>query len=178
MKAKFEEYAVNQEIKAKTVRVIDTDGKQIGVMSILEALRLANDRGLDLVEIVPKASPPVCKIMDYGKYKYEQSKEEKKKKKPAQIKEINLHLNIQQTDLQLKIKKATEFLLKGNKVLIRLFFRGREIIYANKGKELLTSIANELNSISKVERNIEIRENIATLLLTPKKDAKDKNKNT
>lgn len=167
---------VNERIRRPQVRLIDADGKQLGVVPREEALRLAREKFLDLVEIVPTASPPVCKILDYGKYKYEQSKREKHKYKVLHTKEIKLRLKTQAADRKVKLRHAEAFLARGHKVKVSLRFRGREIIYANQGKDMLRDCAEALNEVSVVEQPPKIDRKVASILLSPKrsKDAKIK----
>jgi translation initiation factor IF-3 len=136
------------------VRVIGTDGNQIGILKISEANKLALEAGLDLVEIVPTADPPVCKIINYGKYKYEQSKKEKiqkKKQHVIHVKEIRLSPKIEQHDIDFKIKHARKFLEEGNKVKFNILFKGRQIAHKEFGDQLMAKIIEELNDIAKVE---------------------------
>ena len=131
------ENLINDQIRCKEVRVIGTEGNQVGVMGISEARAMAEDAGLDLVLISPNAKPPVCKIIDYGKFRYEESrreKEAKKKQKVVEIKEVRLSPNIDENDLNTKINQARKFLSKGNRVKVTLRFRGRELAYVNQKK--------------------------------------------
>jgi translation initiation factor IF-3 len=154
------------------LRLIGADGKQIGIVSREEALKRAMEEGLDLVEIVPTANPPVCKIMDYGRYKYEKSKSEKHRRKPVVIKEIKLGMNIQEADIEVKLRHAREFLAHGNKVKVSLRFRGREIIYAKRGKEVLWKFAKALEGVGVIEQVPTVNETIATTVIAPIRDAK------
>lgn len=140
---------------AKSVRVVTDDGQQIGVKPIDEALRLAEDARLDLVEVSPKANPPVCKIMDFGKYKYELSKKEKSSKKKQvtiNVKEIRLRPKIEEHDYDFKMRHARKFLEAGNKVKATVLFRGRELAHKEFGKKILDRLREDLSDISKVER--------------------------
>ena len=131
------ELFINEQIRDKEVRVIGTDGEQLGIMSAKDALKLAEEAGVDLVKIAPTAKPPVCKIVDYGKYKYEltrKEKEAKKKQKVIETKEIRLSPNIDTNDLNTKINSAKKFIEKGNKVKVTLRFRGREMAHMNQSK--------------------------------------------
>lgn len=161
------ELRANEQIKIPKLRVIGSDGKQVGVLTREEALRMAREEGLDLVEVVPNTMPPVCKIMDYGKYKYEKSKTEKHKHKPSVVKEIKLGLNIQDADMEVKLRWAKEFLAHGNRVRARLQFRGREIIYSKRGKDVLWRFAQSLEDIGIVEQAPRIDGNIATVVVAP-----------
>jgi len=167
------ESRVNHEIRAREVRVIDANGEQIGIMSVRDALRLATERQLDLVEVAPNANPPVCRIMDYGKHKYEQSKREKlarKKQKVITIKEVRMSPKIDEHDFDVKVRAAERFLKAGDKVKVSVRFRGREIVHADLAKAKLTQLAELLKDIGTVERlpKLEGRQMIA--VLAPKTD--------
>ena len=149
------ELFINEQIRDKEVRVIGTDGEQIGIMSAKEALKLAEEAGVDLVKIAPTAKPPVCKIVDYGKYKYEltrKEKEAKKKQKVIETKEIRLSPNIDTNDLNTKINSAKKFIEKGNKVKVTLRFRGREMAHMNQSKYILDDFAESLADVAVVEK--------------------------
>ena len=164
---------INEEIMAKEMRLVDDANNQLGIVSRQEALRIAEERQLDLVEIAPRANPPVCRLMDYGKYKYEQSKKEKeakKKQKIIQVKEVKLRPNIEEHDYQVKLRSAMKFLQSGNKVKATIMFRGREIVHAPKGKEILSRIAKELEEIAVVERFPKLEGRNMIMVLTPKID--------
>ena len=137
------------------VRLIDDEGEQVGIIDTSEALDMARDKGLDLVEVASNATPPVCKIMDYGKFKYKQSKKEKVTKKRQHvihIKEIRFRPKIEEHDFGFKTRHAREFLEKGNKVKATVMFRGREMAYKDNAKNLLLRMAEELEDIAKIER--------------------------
>ncbi len=162
---------VNEEIRAKEVRVISETGEQLGIMNFREALRLAQERNLDLVNMAPTAKPPVCRIMDYGKHMYEQSKQERearKKQKVITIKEIRLTPTIDEHDLQVKIKAAHRFLSDGDKVKATVRFRGREITHANLGKEALGKLAQGVAEVGAVEREARIEGRNMIMILTSK----------
>lgn len=145
---------VNREIRAPKVRVIGSNGEQVGILALYEALAKAEQEGLDLVEIVPGSTPPVCKIINYGKFRYDQSKREKESKKSQhqiKVKEINLKPNIDVHDLQTKIRHAREFLLEGNKVKVACMFRGREMMHPEKGEKVIRQICDELEDVSMME---------------------------
>jgi translation initiation factor IF-3 len=145
---------VNREIRAPEVRVIDEDGTMLGVFAPMEALRMAEAKGLDLIEIAPTAKPPTCKIMDYGKYKYEQKKKEhqaRKNQTVITIKEIQLRPRTDQHDLDVKLRHARRFLLDGDKVKVNLRFYGREMAHQNLGMELLNKVSASLLDIAIVE---------------------------
>ncbi|MCI5937757.1 MAG: translation initiation factor IF-3 [Eubacterium sp.] len=146
---------INEQIRDKEVRVIGPDGEQIGVMSSKEAYFKAKDAGLDLVKISPNAKPPVCKIVDYGKYRYEQTrkaKEAKKKQRTIETKEIRLSPNIDTNDLNTKVNQAKKFLEKGNKIKVSLRFRGREMAHRDVGKEILDSFFAQLKDVAVVDK--------------------------
>ncbi len=146
---------INEQIRDKEVRVIGPDGEQIGVMSSKEAYFKAKDAGLDLVKISPNAKPPVCKIVDYGKYRYEQArraKEAKKKQRTVETKEIRLSPNIDTNDLNTKVNQARKFLEKGNKIKVSLRFRGREMAHKDVGREILDSFFEQLKDVSSVDK--------------------------
>jgi translation initiation factor IF-3 len=145
----------NEKIRAREVRLIDEDGKQLGIVPTFEALKLARERELDLVEISPKAAPPVCKIMDYGKFKYQLAKkahEAKKKQTVVQVKEMKLGLKIEEHDLGVKVRHMREFLTDGDKVKTVIMFRGREILHKAMGENLALKIIEELKGIGTLEQ--------------------------
>ena len=145
---------INEQIRDREVRVVSADGEQLGVMSSRDAMKLAREAELDLVKIAPKAQPPVCKIIDYGKYKYEQSrreKEAKKKQKTVEVKEVRMSPNIDANDLNTKVNNAKKFILKGNKVKVTLRFRGREMAHVQQSKHILDDFADMLKDVAQVE---------------------------
>ncbi|MDW7682444.1 MAG: translation initiation factor IF-3, partial [bacterium] len=151
---KKKEARVNEQITSPTVRVINYDGTQIGVLNIKEAKNLATEAGLDLVEIVPNSNPPVCKIIDYGKYKYEASKKEKQMKKRQhviQFKEIRLSPKIEEHDFSFKVKHARNFIEQGNKVKVSVFFKGRQITHVEFGRQVIDRFISEVEDIAKLE---------------------------
>ena len=146
---------INDMIRLPEIRVVGSEGEALGVMSSREALSLADEQGLDLVEIAANAKPPVCRIMDYGKFKYEKAKKEKEAKKKqvkVQNKEIKLHLKTDKHDYDFKVKHAREFLLKGNRVKVSMVFRGREIVYKDLGLEIMERVDKDLSDIATAER--------------------------
>jgi translation initiation factor IF-3 len=162
---------INQQIRAKEVRVIDPDGNQLGVIPLYQALAKANDFGLDLVEVSPNAQPPVCKIMDYGRYKYEQTKkkqEAKKKQSTFQLKEIKVRPKTGDHDLQVKMGHIKKFLAKRDKVKVTVIFRGREITLSDRGRELLETIATELQELAVVEQYPKFEGRTMMMVLAPK----------
>jgi len=150
------------------VRLIDAAGEQVGIVSIQEAFRQAVDAGLDLVEISPTTQPPVCRIMDYGKYLFELGKRSKKKSKQIQTKEVKLRPTTDVGDYQVKMRKAKEFLEAGDKVKITIRFRGREMAYMNLGRELLDRIVRDLGEIATVEQTSKLEGRQLVMVLTKK----------
>lgn len=149
------ETQINEEIRDKEVRVIDSDGNQLGVMPIEEALRLAEEKNTDLVKIAPQAKPPVCKIMDYGKYRFEQAKREKEAKKNQrviEIKEVRLSLNIDTHDFETKVGHAVKFLKSGNRVKVSIRFRGREMAHPENGLVTMSKFADACSEFGTVEK--------------------------
>ena len=166
------ELMINEQIRDKEIRLIGEDGQQLGIMSSRDAQKLADEAGLDLVKIAPTAKPPVCKIVDYGKYRYEQArkeKEAKKKQKTIEIKEIRLSPNIDTNDLNTKINAAKKFIGKGDKVKITLRFRGREMAHMNSSKHILDDFAEALVDIATVEKPAKVEGRSMTMVLTEKK---------
>ena len=146
---------INEQIRDREVRVISEAGEQLGIMSAREAMKLAEEAQLDLVKIAPKAQPPVCKIIDYGKYKYELARKEKearKKQKTVEVKEVRLSPNIDTNDLNTKVNNAKKFLTKGNKVKVTLRFRGREMAHVQQSKHILDDVAQMLADVAVVEK--------------------------
>ena len=146
---------INEQIRCKEVRVIGEEGQQLGVMALRDALNMAKDAGVDLVMVSPSANPPVCRIVDYGKFKYEQlrrEKEAKKKQKTVEVKEVRLSPNIDTNDLNTKMNNAKKFITKGNKVKVTLRFRGRELAHVDNGKAILNSFAEMLSDVAVVDK--------------------------
>ncbi|MCS5695549.1 translation initiation factor IF-3 [Desulfofundulus thermocisternus] len=170
---------MNEEIRAREVRVVDPSGNQLGVMSLREALRLAEEHQLDLVEIAPQARPPVCRLMDYGKYKYEQSKREKearKKQRVINIKEVKLRPSIEEHDFQVKVRNAARFLKEGDKVKATIMFRGREIMHTQLGHQLLLRLAEQVKDLSIIERQPRLEGKNMVMILAPRQDIKPESK--
>lgn len=162
---------INKMIRAKEVRVIDPDGNQLGVVPIYQALATANDHGLDLVEVSPNAKPPVCKIMDYGRYKYQQTKkrqEAKKKQSTFQVKEIKIRPKTGEHDLMVKIGHIKRFIDKKDKVKVTVVFRGREITMSRIGRDLLKQVADETEEIANVEQLPKFEGRTLVMVLAPK----------
>ena len=166
------ELMINEQIRDKEVRLIGENGDQLGIMSAREALKLAQEADLDLVKIAPTAKPPVCKIIDYGKYKYElvrKEKEAKKKQKTVEVKEIRLSPNIETNDLNTKINATRKFIAKGNKVKITLRFRGREMAHMQSSKHILDEFAEALSDVAVVEKAPKLEGRSISLVLAEKK---------
>lgn len=166
------ELMINEQIRDREVRVIGADGEQMGIMSSAEAMRIAEEAGLDLVKIAPTAKPPVCKIVDYGKYRYElarKEKEAKKKQRTIEVKEIRLSPNIDTNDLNTKINAARKFLSKGDRVKITLRFRGREMAHMANSKHILDDFAQALADISVMEKAPKVEGRAMTMFLTEKR---------
>ena len=163
---------INEQIRDREVRLIGADGEQLGIVSSREAQKIADEAGLDLVKIAPNAKPPVCKVIDYGKYRYEQARKEKdakKKQKTVELKEIRLSPNIEANDLNTKMNAAKKFLAKGNKVKITLTFRGREMAHMNASKHILDDFAENLAEVSVVEKAPKIEGRSISMVLAEKR---------
>ncbi|HIZ43358.1 MAG TPA: translation initiation factor IF-3 [Firmicutes bacterium] len=163
---------VNEQIRDKEVRLIGVNGEQLGIVSSREAQRLAREADLDLVKVAPMAKPPVCKIIDYGKYRYEMArkeKEAKKKQKVIEIKEVRLSPNIEENDLNTKISAARKFIQKGNKVKVTLRFRGREISHMNNSKHILEDFAEKLSDIAVVDKPSKVEGRSLVMFLSEKR---------
>lgn len=161
----------NFQIRAREIRVIGADGALIGVMAPREAVKIANEAGLDLVEISPNAKPPVCKITDYGKYKYElqkKAKEAKKRQVIVLVKEIKLRAKTEDHDLEFKLRHIERFLAEGNKAKITVKFRGRELAHKNLGREMLDKIAKKLEEVGSIEQFPKMEGRNMTMLIAPK----------
>ena len=171
MEGKAIDYLINEQIRDKEVRVIGAEGNQLGVMDISAARAAAEEAGMDLVRVSPNAKPPVCKIIDYGKFRYEiarKEKEAKKKQKVVEIKEVRLSPNIEDNDLNTKINQARKFLSKGNRVKVTLRFRGRELAYVNQNKPLLDNFAEQLSDISVIDKPAKFEGRSMTMFLAAK----------
>jgi translation initiation factor IF-3 len=163
------------------VRLIDENGNQLGVVVNQEAKRIADDRGYDLIEISPNANPPVCKLLDYGKYRYEQMKKEKMQRKhqqQTQVKEIRFHPNTDDHDFEYKARHARRFLEDGNKVKATVIFKGREITYQEQGKDILDRLLAELEDLTKVEQTPKMEGRSMIMMLAPDKSVKKSSKKT
>ncbi|MGI6733964.1 MAG: translation initiation factor IF-3 [Anaerovoracaceae bacterium] len=167
----IKENQINEEIRDKEVRVIDSDGTQLGILPIEEALQLSIDRRLDLVKIAPQAKPPVCKIMDYGKYRYDLQKKEKearKKQKTIELKEIRLSTFIEDHDLMVKANNASKFLKEGDKVKVSLRFRGRERDHVDVGQKVMERFAEAISETGSVEKAPLLEGRSLIMILAPK----------
>ena len=163
---------INGQIRDKEVRVIAENGGQLGVMPVKEAMKLAQEAELDLVKIAPKAQPPVCKIIDYGKYRYElarKEKEAKKKQKTVEVKEVRISPNIDTNDLNTKVNNAKKFIAKGNKVKVTLRFRGREMAHMQQSKHILDDFAEMLAEVAVVEKPAKLEGRSMSMVLTEKR---------
>jgi len=163
---------VNNEIIARQVRLIGEDGKQLGIIDTRKALEIAQERGLDLVEVSPNANPPVCKILDYGKYKFEQDKkikESKKKQKVVLTKEIRLRPKIEEHDYQTKLRQAIQFLQKGYKVKLSIRFRGRELAHTDIGREVINRFIEDTGDYGQPEFRPKFESRVIVTVLAPKK---------
>lgn len=163
---------INDEIRAKEVRVIDNDGEQLGVMPPSKALEIAAQKKLDLVNVAPNAHPPVCRIMNYGKYRYEQQKKAKdarKKQKVTQVKEIRLSTYIEKHDLMVKANNASKFLKSGDKVKVSIRFRGRERGHTSTGEQVMEQFAEAVSEFGQIEKKPRLEGRNMTMVLSPKK---------
>lgn len=163
---------INEEIRAREVRLVGEEGEQLGIVQLREALQIAMDRSVDLVEIAPTAKPPVCKLMDYGKYKYEQAKKDKearKKQRTTEIKEVKLRPNIEDHDFETKARNAQRFLTDGDKVKVTIMFRGREITHPDLGKSLCLRLAEFCKAEASIEREPKLEGRNMIMILAPAK---------
>ena len=165
------ELTINEQIRDKEIRLIDENGEQLGIVSSREAQKIADERKLDLVKIAPTAKPPVCRIMDYGKYKFDQAKKEKearKKQKTVDVKELRLSPSIDTHDVQVKVKKANEFLKDGDKVKISIRFRGREIGHSKVGMQIMEDFAKATEEFGTVDKQPKMEGKSLVMFLAPK----------
>lgn len=163
---------INEQIRDREVRVIGEDGEMLGVMAPADAMKLAREAGVDLVKIVPNAAPPVCKIVDYGKYRYELARKEKdarKKQRVIDIKEVRLSPNIDSNDLNTKANSARKFIEKGDKVKVTLKFRGREMAHMEQTKHILDDFAEKLSDIAQIEKPAKLEGRSIMMVLTEKR---------
>ncbi|MDE5925786.1 MAG: translation initiation factor IF-3 [Helicobacter sp.] len=170
--SKNDEIVLNEEIDFPQIRCVGDDGEQYGLISSEEALKIADSKGLDLVLIAPDAKPPVCKIMNYGKFRYQQEKkqkEAKKKQKQIEIKEIKLSVKIASNDINYKVKHAKEFLEENKHVRFRVFLRGREVSEPQAGFEVLNKVASMLEEVANIDKDYKVEGRYVNMLVTPKK---------
>ena len=163
---------ISEQIRDKEIRLIGENGEQLGIMSARDAMKMAKEAELDLVKIAPAAKPPVCKIIDYGKYRYEQArkeKEAKKKQKTIEIKEVRLSPNIDVNDLNTKVGAARKFIEKGNKVKVTLRFRGREMAHMQSSRHILDDFAEQMKDVASVDKPPKIEGRNMTMFLTEKR---------
>ena len=164
-------HELNEEINDKEIRLIGSEGEQLGIMSSAEALKIADEQGLDLVKISPQAVPPVCKLMNYGKFRFEQSKREKEAKKNqhvVEIKEIRMSPGIDVGDFNTKLKNAQKFIADGNRVKVSVRFRGREMAHTEIGKELLDRFADHCTEVANLDKPAKMEGRMMSIILTPK----------
>ena len=162
---------INEEIRDREVRVVDQNGEQLGVMSARQALEMAEEMQLDLVKIAPQARPPVCKIMDYGKYRFEQSKKERefrKNQKVITVKEVRLSATIEDHDIDVKLKNAIKFLKEGNKVKATIRFRGRQITHSEIGRQVMTDFAERIKEYGTIDKAPMIEGRNMSMFISPK----------
>lgn len=165
------EHQLNEEIRDKEVRVIGPDGAQLGIMTSRDALAQAAELDLDLVKIAPQAQPPVCRIMDYGKFRFEQSKKEKEARKNqhvVEVKEVRMSPNIDSNDFNVKVKNAQKFLKDGNRVKVTVRFRGREMAHTNLGEQLLRQFGESCAEVASVDKNPKLEGRNMSMFLSPK----------
>ena len=162
---------INHQIRIRQVRCIDDEGKQLGVIETADAIALANHKGLDLVEIAPNQRPPVCRIMDYGKYKYEQKKKDqasKRKQHQVQVKEVRLRPAIADHDMQVRVRAAKQFLGDGDKVMLVCLFRGRQMAHKEVGEQVIMQVVRELGDLAKIESGIRMEGRRMVMMLAKK----------
>ena len=167
------ELMINEQIRDREIRLIGEDGEQLGIMSARDAMKLAREANLDLVKIAPTAKPPVCKIIDYGKYRYEQvrrEKEARKKQKTIEVKEIRLSPNIDTNDLNTKVNQARKFVSGGNKVKVAVRFRGRELAHTAVGKTILEDFAQKLSDIAVIDKPAKLEGKSMVMFLVEKRN--------
>ena len=166
-----QELQINEQIRDKELRVIDSDGNQLGIMSLRQALEIAEQKNLDLVKIAPQANPPVCKIIDYGKFRFEQAKREKearKNQRVVEIKEVRLSLNIDTHDFETKKNHALRFISEGNKVKASIRFRGREMGHPELGLEIMRKFSDAMSEVAVVEKPAKLEGRNMLMFLAPK----------
>ncbi|GBD43845.1 Translation initiation factor IF-3 [bacterium HR40] len=165
-----EEYRINEQIDARQVRLIDENGTMVGIVPLAVALERAAQAGLDLVEVAPTATPPVCKIMDYGKFKYEQQKKAsaaRKKQRVIEVKEIKMRPNIDENDYRIKMKKVRDFLAEGDKVKVTLRFRGREVAHQDIAMRLFERVKDDVGDLAKIEQTPKLEGRQMVMVMAP-----------
>ena len=163
---------MNERIRAREIRVIDEDGGQLGIMTPRDALAIARGRGIDLIEVAPQAQPPVCRIMDYGKFKYDQAKKEKeaaKKHKQSELKGIQMFPNIEDHDFEVKVRSAIKFLEDGDKVKVTIRFKGRQITHPEFGRQQMDKVVQMTSQVGQVEKPAAFEGRMMTMILSPSK---------
>ena len=158
---------INERINAAEVRVVDDAGENLGVMKTSEARDLAGEKGLDLIEVAPQASPPVCRIVDYGKYQYQQEKRDRKQRRRTKLKEVKFTIKIGEHDFDTKVNRARDFLSHGDMVRVSIFFRGREVVHASRGREMLKRVEEKLSDIARAEGQPSAKGRILQIMLVP-----------
>jgi len=164
------QHEINEQIRDREVRVVGPDGQMFGVMSSREAQNIANDANLDLVKVSPNAKPPVCKVLDYGKFRYEEMrrlKDAKKKQKTVVIKEIRMSVRVEEHDIMVKVKNCIKFLEQGNRVKVSIRFRGREMAYTDQGKVVLRDFASRVSEYGAIDKNPKMEGRNMSMFLTP-----------
>ena len=164
---------IDEEIRDREVRVVDESGEQLGIMPVRQALELADEKQLDLVKIAPNAKPPVCRLMDYGKYRFEQSKKEReirKNQKVITVKEVRLSATIEDHDVDVRVKNAVKFLKEGNKVKASIRFRGRQITHSEIGRQVMEEFAEKIKEFGVIERRPLIEGRNMTMIIAPRED--------
>lgn len=166
------QHEINERIRDREIRVVGADGKMLGVMSPREAQKIADDADLDLVKVSPNAKPPVCKILDYGKFRYQEErrmKEAKKKQKAVTIKEIRMSVRVEEHDIQVKVRNAEKFLKQGHRVKLTIRFRGREMAYTSQGREVLLDFAKRLEDVGTIDKKPKLEGRNMSIFMSPKK---------
>lgn len=165
------EARINERIRAREIRVIGAEGQQFGVLSVDQGLKLAREKGLDLVEVAPQATPPVCRIMNYGKFKYDQTKkarEARRRQKVVEVKEVKVRPKIEEHDYQVKLRNAQKFLKRGDKVKVTLMFRGREVVHPEIGRRILNRLIEDVKDLGQIERSLYQEGKNLITIITPK----------
>lgn len=158
---------INERIRVKEVRVIDESGENLGVMPTEQALAIAKEKGVDLVEVAPQADPSVCKLIDFGKYHYQQEKRERKQKHRTKLKEVKFTIKIGEHDFQTKMSRLRQFLSRGDMVRVSIFYRGREIVHSARGRELLKRVEGQVSDIARMEGQLMARGKTVQMMLVP-----------